>query len=312
VLLSYLTPKVNLFYQLIIGLPEDKNFLNYLATIGAASLNVRLYIPHPALQEYVLNISTINVILPEGLDHPATPYPPTPFQSLIFYCNNPVSMKRENKEVFEKQPEAVLIGSQFSRVNIKVHRQLSAIRVDFFPGAIHRILGNPMHELFDKGVDAHDIFNEEMKSITAQLQETSSLDEGKNIVEQFLLRLTRYVRAALPFDWAIRELLTNHGIMPIEKVAALSCLSLKQFERKCKQHIGMNPKTYARILKFSKAYRTHEMFPGLSWTKIAYEAGYFDQMHMIRDFKVFAGVNPSVIQQQLLSAPLKMQKDLPF
>jgi AraC-like DNA-binding protein len=62
----------------------------------------------------------------------------------------------------------------------------------------------------------------------------------------------------------------------IEKIASLSCLSIKQFERKCKERIGMNPKLYGRILKFSKAYRLHEGFPHLSWTKIAYEAGYFD------------------------------------
>ena len=74
----------------------------------------------------------------------------------------------------------------------------------------------------------------------------------------------------------------------------------------------MNPKMYARILKFSKAYRLHEAFPQLSWTKIAFEAGYYDQMHMIRDFKVFAGVNPSVIEQQLHSTPLRMQKDLRY
>ncbi len=221
-------------------------------------------------------------------------------------------MKREEEEVFEKQPGTVLIGPQFSRVNIKVHRQLSAIRVDFYPGALHRILGIPMHELFDKGVDALDLFTVEMKRITGQLQEIPSLDAGKNLVEQFLVRLTLPLGAALPFDGAIRELMKNNGNLPIEKVASLSCLSLKQFERKCKEKIGMNPKMYARILKFSKAYRMHETFPGLSWTKIAYEAGYFDQMHMIRDFKIFAGVNPSVIQRQLLSAPLRMQKDLPL
>lgn len=52
----------------------------------------------------------------------------------------------------------------------------------------------------------------------------------------------------------------------------------------------------------------HETSPTLSWINIAHEAGYYDQMHMIRDFKVFAGVNPSVIEQQLLSTPLRMQK----
>jgi len=33
---------------------------------------------------------------------------------------------------------------------------------------------------------------------------------------------------------------------------------------------------------------------------------------MIRDFKTFAGVNPSVIEQQLISTPLRMQKDLSY
>lgn len=273
-------------------------------------MEINTYIPHPAIQEYVLNISTVNVILPEGFKDVVTPYPPTPFQSLIFYCNNPISMGRTGKENFEKQPPIVLIGPQFSRVNIKVYSQLSAIRVDFLPGGMYRKLGIPMHELFDGGFNAFDFFGTEMRSINEQLQHIYNLEEGKNIVEKFLINQVTNLREILPFDSALRILLNNNGNMPIEKTASLSCLSMKQFERKCKERIGMNPKMYARILKFSKAYRLHEAFPQLSWTKIAYEAGYYDQMHMIKDFKVFAGVNPSVIEQQLLSTPLRMQKDL--
>lgn len=273
-------------------------------------MDINIYIPHPALQEYVLNISTVNVILPEGIKDVVTPYPPTPFQSLIFYCNYPIYMGRTEKENFEKQPPVVLIGPQFSRVNIKVYSQLSAIRVDFFPGGMFRMLGIPMHELFDGGYDALDFFGPEMKSINEQLQHTQNLEKGKNIVEQFLLKKVANLRGILPFDSALRIMMNNNGNMPIEQAASLSCLSMKQFERKCKERIGMNPKMYARILKFSKAYRLHEALPQLSWTKIAYEAGYYDQMHMIKDFKVFAGVNPSVIEQQLLSTPLRMQKDL--
>jgi AraC-like DNA-binding protein len=219
-------------------------------------------------------------------------------------------MGRTEKENFEKQPPVVLIGPQFSRVNIKVYSQLSAIRVDFFPGGMFRMLGIPMHELFDGGYDALDFFGPEMKSINEQLQHTQNLEKGKNIVEQFLLKKVANLRGILPFDSALRIMMNNNGNMPIEQAASLSCLSMKQFERKCKERIGMNPKMYARILKFSKAYRLHEALPQLSWTKIAYEAGYYDQMHMIKDFKVFAGVNPSVIEQQLLSTPLRMQKDL--
>jgi len=221
-------------------------------------------------------------------------------------------MGRIEEGNFDKQPLTVLIGPQYSRVNIKVHRQLNAIRVDFLPGGLYRMLGIPMHELFDGGFDALEFFGAEMKSINEQLQNISDSKEGKNIVEKFLLNQLPGLKGKVPFDSALRVLLNNNGNMPIEKTASLSCLSIKQFERKCKERLGMNPKMYARILKFSKAYRLHESCPQLSWTQIAYEAGYYDQMHMIKDFKTFAGVNPSVIEQQLLSTPLRMQKDLRF
>jgi len=221
-------------------------------------------------------------------------------------------MSRTGNSSFEKQPATVVVGPQFSRVNIKVAKQLRAIRVDFLPGGLYRMLGIPMHELFDAGFNSMDLFGNEMKIINEQLQNTACLEEGKNIVEKFLLNQASRLKEILPFDSALHMLLKHDGDMAIEKIASLSCLSLKQFERKCKERIGMNPKMYARILKFSKAYRLHEALPELTWTKIAFEAGYYDQMHMIRDFKIFAGVNPSVIEQQLLSTPLRMQKDLHY
>ena len=143
-------------------------------------------------------------------------------------------MGRPEKGGFDRQPLTVLIGPQFSRVNIKVHSQLSAVRVDFLPGGMYRMLGIPMHELFDGGFDAFDFFGTEMRSINEQMQHLTDLEEGKNIVEKFLLKQVRSLKEILPFDAAMRLLLNNNGNIAIEKTASLSCLSMKQFERKCR------------------------------------------------------------------------------
>ena len=274
-------------------------------------MKVNVYVPHPALHAHVLNLSTIDVSLPDGMQDVVTPYPPTPFQSLLFYCNDPVSMGKLGQDVFQLQPHIVLLGPQYSRVNVKVHHTLRAIRVDFMPGGLYRMLGIPMHEMFDTGFDALDFFGPDMKALNERLQHCKHLEEGKTMVEQFLLKHVGSLKTLLPTDRAFKTLVQSHGTIGIETVASLSCLSLKQFERQCRERLGMNPKLYARILRFSKAYRIHEAFPEFKWIQIAHEAGYYDQMHMIKDFKLFAGVNPSVIEAQLRSTPLRMQKDLP-
>lgn len=252
----------------------------------------------------------MQVDLPPGLEIAVTPYPPTPLQSLIFYCKDPISMGRNDSDRFLKQSRAVLVGPQYSRVNICVHRRLSAIRVDFFPGAVFRLLGIPMYELFDEGYDAELLFGPPMRELCDQLQESDDLAVGSRLVERFLLHAASNGRPALPFDHAVRELLFSDELPGIEASAALACLSLKQFERRAKERLGMNPKSFHRILRFSRAYRLHESRPELNWTRIAHQSGYYDQMHMIRDFREFAGVNPTVIESQLSHTPLRMQRDL--
>jgi hypothetical protein len=41
-------------------------------------------------------------------------------------------------------------------------------------------------------------------------------------------------------------------------------------------------------------------------------AGYFDQMHLIRDFKVFTGTLPTMVDKELSQTPTRLQADLLF
>ncbi len=197
----------------------------------------------------------------------------------------------------------------YTRVNLIVRKRLKCVRVDFHPGGLYRLLGIPMAHLFDGGFDALDILGTEMNTINSQLLDATN-DTGKDIVEKFLLKKCHHLKTLLPFDMAMRELICRDGNVPIEKIASLACLSLRQFERKCAERIGMPPKSFARIARFSKAYRLKEARPDLTWTAIAYEAGYFDQMHFIRDFKEFAGVTPRIIEEAMSGTPFRMQADL--
>ena len=57
----------------------------------------------------------------------------------------------------------------------------------------------------------------------------------------------------------------------------------------------MSPKLYARIVRFESALKTKAAFPQISWTTVAHEFGYHDQMHMVHDFQQLSGEAPTSI-----------------
>jgi len=66
-------------------------------------------------------------------------------------------------------------------------------------------------------------------------------------------------------------------------------LSARHFAPRFSEHAGMSPKLFARIVGFQAALGTKAFCTGTSWTEIAHNFGYCDQMHMIHDFEQLAG-----------------------
>jgi AraC-like DNA-binding protein len=267
----------------------------------------QFYIPHPLLRDFIQCIMVIEVKVDISPGPVVIPYPPTPQNSLFFYINDPIQVQFDDARRFVLQPRSVIVGPQLTPVKIDINQNHKAVRVGFHPGGLYRLLGFSLHEMIDGNYNAADVFGNDMQQVHQQLQEADGFDAIKEVVEQFLLRYLHQLKPILPFDKAMLQLMKHNGNMPIEEIASMSCLSLRQFERVCKQRIGMPPKLFARIIRFSKAYRLRETFPLISWTSIAYECGYFDQMHFIRDFKQFARVAPGIIEKELEQVPVRLQ-----
>ena len=70
-------------------------------------------------------------------------------------------------------------------------------------------------------------------------------------------------------------------------------MSIKTFERKFIEQVGASPKIFSRIVRFNKAITLKMKEYKKSWTSIALDCGYFDQMHFIKDFKLFTGDTPA-------------------
>jgi AraC-like DNA-binding protein len=270
---------------------------------------VSLYAPHAALAGVISQIMIVEVNLGHT-DCRITPFPPTPQNSIHFYPGDPLYTQHRLNGPFERSPESIVVGPQVSRVSLKMGEHHCIVSISFLPGGLYRLLGIPMHELFDDSYDAVYLLGNSVRTVNEKLKEACSHWQMKTIVEDFLLRRKLVKESYQPFDLTMQRLLQGGGMLSMDKAASLSCLSLRQFERRSKEVLGYSPKMFARLIRFSKAYRIKENNQNITWVQLAGACGYFDQMHMIRDFKEFTGVSPSSILQEISRSPMLVQQTL--
>jgi AraC-like DNA-binding protein len=78
----------------------------------------------------------------------------------------------------------------------------------------------------------------------------------------------------------------------VSQIAAWHHLSVRQVERIFEAHVGLRPKVFARIERLQRALRMSHGDFKQDWAALALSAGYFDQSHMVREFRVLTGETP--------------------
>ena len=271
----------------------------------------QFYRPHPALNEFVNNIMIHEVKFDVAHAKSTFTFPPLPEQGLYFYIRDCMEVEYKSTGKKETLSHCIVVGPQVNGLNITLGYHHLLLKVGFQPGGLYRFLGIPMYELLQKeAFDATELLGNEIREINEQLQESISFLQMKNIVESYLLKHLYKLKQTLPIDFVLPLLIKEGDLVKIERLASHACLSLRQFERIFKQRIGLPPKYFSRLVRFANAWIIKEQSPTVSWMKIAHECGYFDQMHLIRDFKEFAGVNPSYIESELLKSHVSFNNQL--
>ena len=121
----------------------------------------------------------------------------------------------------------------------------------------------------------------------------------QQLVEAFLIRQFQKKQSVMhPIEKAFQLLTDPTRLVSLDYLADQSCLSPRQFERKCYERLGLSPKMFRRLARFSKAFRLKEQRPDLDWLDVALQHNYYDLQHMRRDFKEFAGTTPTLLLEE--------------
>ena len=167
-----------------------------------------------------------------------------------------------------------------------------------FFGIRFRILGHkglifmPLGEWGEAGsVKAEDLLPADIVySLFEAINNAKSFDKRCNSVSAAMLsaltfadvdpRLARYIR------YCYENLSSNLDLS--DSRSAEFGVSARQLRRLAKQHLGLLPKDFAKVLRFQGALKTMNA----PQHNKAYLDHYYDQPHFVREFKRFSGVTP--------------------
>src|SRR5262249_43185689 len=93
---------------------------------------------------------------------------------------------------------------------------------------------------------------------------------------------------------AVEQITSRGGMMELSDIARDLGLSSRQLQRRFRDEVGIGPKFFSRIQRFQRVFWALEG-AAPDWVKVALQCGYFDQAHLIRDFRDFAGQPPAAL-----------------
>jgi AraC-like DNA-binding protein len=88
----------------------------------------------------------------------------------------------------------------------------------------------------------------------------------------------------------------------VKAVAGDLGVSERHLRRVFRETIGVGPKAFAKLTRFRRAVRAAGAESQAGWATIAAAAGYYDQAHLIGEFRAIAGVTPRALLGELRTA----------
>jgi AraC-like DNA-binding protein len=197
---------------------------------------------------------------------------------------------------FTTTPLIELWGQIIKPLTFRTSGNNSMFGIRLFPHTASCFLDENIEQFNNRVSDIKDVMNSSAGLLYERLLETESLDQRVIIVEDFLLhRLSlsdKKLNRIHLIGHIINELKQEDFFDNMEQVASRYGITSRYLQKLFLQYTGLTPKLFSKINRFQNSLVLISKQKD-SLTSVAYECGYFDQSHFIREFKSFTGSTPS-------------------
>ena len=175
------------------------------------------------------------------------------------------------------------------------------MQVNLTPVGARLFLGVPLSELAGGVVPLRDLLPRQQATLAEELAGLRDWDARLDRVERLLLeRITASRRSVDIVAWAVRRIEGAGGAVDMRELSRQLGYSQKHVITLFHEQVGVAPKLFARLVRFERLLQRLRAGDGVSWAQLASELGYYDQSHLTRDVREFAGTTPTRVRAELV------------
>ncbi|KAF2342919.1 helix-turn-helix transcriptional regulator [Flavobacterium tistrianum] len=205
-------------------------------------------------------------------------------------------------EKFHKTPKIELWGQITKPLAIKSKGRHTMLGIRFYTHSAAYFFNDEVGIFNDQILDLEDVIGKPITTLHLQLLETPEIQKRIELIESFLIKklITNDNKSQKIQKVAhiLSSLVQNPSGNDINTIAAKYGMTPRYLHKLVFQHTGLAPKSFNKITRFQRSLKliSNNDSP---LTSVAYDSGYFDQSHFIRDFKAFTGTTPTSYLENL-------------
>lgn len=253
-------------------------------------MNYQVYTPCPELQQFVKCFWTLeDDPLPEPVRQRVLP---DGCMEMIFHYGDLYTQFFEDGSSVV-QPRSFVFGQISRYIEIAPTGASGIVSARFLPDGVLPFITRPLSELENRATSLYDLFGEPGMELEGNVVRAADNQQRIKIIEGFLLsRLADPATIDNIAKYCVDVIIGSRGQIALAELAGELKINRRSLERKFMSVIGMSPKQLSRVVRLQATLKMLEQKQFTSLTSLAYENGYYDQAHFIKDFKEFTGMSP--------------------
>jgi AraC-like DNA-binding protein len=191
------------------------------------------------------------------------------------------------------------LHDNFKNTNLKMNGKVHMLGVCFFPDGFYPFFKIPVSEFKNQLLGACEIGFKLTREISEKLFEANGAESRLDILENdLLLILVNSEKTPEKFRQIFNTLKQIDNSRQITEFCHSNNIGIRNLERMYNKYVGVSANTYATLNRFHKSLNQLLYNDYSRLSDLAYDNGYFDQMHFIKEFRRFTGNTPKSFVHQ--------------